>query len=105
MNKRCPDCNLQFERESGFFLGAIYINYGLTAMIVTVLFMALLITRALPQNQIKMLTLSIAILFPLLFFRHARSLWLGFDFMVDPRQSDEESGSEWQESANEKQAS
>lgn len=99
MNKRCANCNLQFERESGFFLGAIYINYGLTAAIVTVGYMVLLVTRALPHDQIKFVTLSVAVIFPLLFFRHARSLWLAFDFMVDPRDTDQETGSEWHETA------
>jgi hypothetical protein len=30
-------------------------------------------------------TLAFALLFPLWFFRYARSLWLGFDQFIDPR--------------------
>jgi len=101
MHKRCSGCGLQFERESGFFLGAIYFNYGLTALIVTVAFMVLTITQAIPRNQIMAGTLTFSILFPILFFRHARSLWLGFDFMIDPRATNEETGSEWHETMNE----
>src|SRR5579864_3688669 len=29
MHERCPVCNLRFEREPGYFLGAMYIGYGL----------------------------------------------------------------------------
>ena len=29
MHERCPACNLKFEREPGYFLGAMYIGYGL----------------------------------------------------------------------------
>lgn len=29
MHERCPACNLKFEREQGYFLGAMYISYGL----------------------------------------------------------------------------
>ena len=36
MHERCPHCGVKFEREPGFFLGSIYINYGLTALIVAV---------------------------------------------------------------------
>ena len=29
MYERCPACGLKFEREPGYFLGAMYIGYGL----------------------------------------------------------------------------
>jgi len=29
MNEHCPHCGLRFEREQGYFLGAMYISYGL----------------------------------------------------------------------------
>ena len=29
MYERCPACGLKFEREQGYFLGAMYIGYGL----------------------------------------------------------------------------
>jgi hypothetical protein len=31
------------------------------------------------------ITLAFALLFPIWFFRYARSLWLGFDQFMDPR--------------------
>lgn len=99
MNKRCGDCDLQFERESGFFLGAIYFNYGLTALIVTVLYMAMFLSMRVSPFYLRAIPLAIAVVFPLLFFRHARSLWLGFDFIIDPRNTNEQSGSEWHEEA------
>ena len=30
MNKFCPHCNFKFEKEPGYFFGAMYVNYGLT---------------------------------------------------------------------------
>ena len=99
MNKSCDGCDLQFERESGFFLGAIYFNYGLTALIVTVLYMGMFISMAVPPFYLKAIPLTVAILFPLLFFRHARSFWLAFDFYIDPRKTNDETGSEWHETA------
>jgi uncharacterized protein (DUF983 family) len=30
MNERCPVCDLQFEREPGYFMGAMYISYALS---------------------------------------------------------------------------
>src|SRR3954447_20105107 len=29
MYEHCPECGLKFEREGGYFLGAMYISYGL----------------------------------------------------------------------------
>ena len=29
MNETCPSCNYRFEREPGYFIGAMYLSYGL----------------------------------------------------------------------------
>lgn len=34
MHQRCPVCQLRFEREPGYFLGAMYISYGLALVII-----------------------------------------------------------------------
>ena len=31
MNDRCPECNYKFERETGFFFGAMFVSYALAA--------------------------------------------------------------------------
>lgn len=33
MNTHCPKCDLQFEREPGFFYGAMYVSYALSVAI------------------------------------------------------------------------
>src|SRR5688500_10126255 len=38
MNDQCAECGCDFRREPGFYLGSIYFNYGLTALVVTVTF-------------------------------------------------------------------
>ena len=42
MNQRCPNCNLNFEVEPGFFFGALYISYifsvGIFAVVTIILF-------------------------------------------------------------------
>ena len=86
MNDKCSNCDYPFQRESGFYLGAIYFNYGLTALILAISFPILTLSRTLSQNGALFLGLGFAIVFPLLFFRHARSLWLGMDEYIDPYQ-------------------
>ena len=34
MNNQCPDCGLHFNREPGYFLGAMYISYGLALALI-----------------------------------------------------------------------
>lgn len=86
MNSQCDHCGYPFERESGFYLGAIYFNYGVTALIVAIVYPLATFSHALTPNVALALGLAFAVLFPLLFFRHARSLWLGLDELFDPYQ-------------------
>ncbi|MBS0207309.1 MAG: DUF983 domain-containing protein [Planctomycetes bacterium] len=85
MHERCDHCDLKFQREPGFFLGSIYFNYGLTALLVTIAyFIGFLGFDVHPQRLLWSLT-AFCVLFPLWFFRYARSLWMGFDEFVDSR--------------------
>ena len=37
MNDVCAVCDLRFERAQGYWIGAIYVNYGVTTLIAVVL--------------------------------------------------------------------
>jgi uncharacterized protein (DUF983 family) len=37
MYERCPVCDLKFDREPGYFLGAMYVSYGLGIVMVAVI--------------------------------------------------------------------
>jgi hypothetical protein len=85
MHRSCSDCGATFEREAGFFLGSIYFNYGLTALIVAIFYPVALFSGWLSNEILLGASLAFCLLFPVWFFRYARSLWLGFDQFVDPR--------------------
>ena len=87
MNSECSQCGYSFDRESGFYLGAIYFNYGLTALIVSITYPVLVFTGSAKPQVALAICMSFAVLFPLFFFRYARSLWLGFDEFIDPHAS------------------
>ena len=89
MQEVCAACGLRLERESGFYLGAIYFNYGLTALIVAIAYPLLTFLGHGPRNRALGICLIFVLLVPLLYFRHARSLWLGLDEFVDPQRRDE----------------
>jgi uncharacterized protein (DUF983 family) len=82
MDDPCPACGLRYEREQGYFVGAIYVNYALTTAVTlgTVLGLDALVGLSLAAQ----LGIGIALgaLVPLVFFRYARSLWLAIDFLM-----------------------
>ena len=85
MRETCPNCGLSFQREQGFYLGAIYFNYGATALVVTIAYPLLVFTKTLTPNQALTVCMGFVGLFPIFFFRFARSLWIGFDELIDPQ--------------------
>lgn len=87
MHARCPGCHLKFEREQGYFVGAIYINYAATVAIAVPGYLVLDNFTGLSLSWQLGLWIPFAIFFPLLFFRHSRSLWLGLDYFFNPDES------------------
>ena len=84
MHPDCPQCHLKFEREQGFFVGAIYLNYGTTVAIALPGFFILDYFTAIPFITQLLLWSAFAIVFPLFFFRYSRSLWLSLVYIVAP---------------------
>jgi uncharacterized protein (DUF983 family) len=82
MRDACPACGLRYEREQGYFVGAIYVNYALTSLLG--LGGVLLLDSVVGLSLVQQLALAIPIMLvaPLLFFRPARSLWLGIGFLA-----------------------
>ncbi len=60
MQECCPNCGLKFEREQGYFLGAMYISYGLA--LITIVGLGLLLW-ALTSWSLQKITLWAILLF------------------------------------------
>ena len=82
MHERCRQCGLVYEAEQGFFLGAIYVNYAVTAVIG--LGAPLLADWLHPMSLTAQLAISVPLMLgiPVLFFHHSRSLWLGVNVLL-----------------------
>ncbi len=63
MNERCSTCGLKFEREAGYFLGAMYIGYGLGIAVIAAL--AALVWGVLRWPLMKSMTAGIVLFVPL----------------------------------------
>jgi uncharacterized protein (DUF983 family) len=82
MHERCGVCGLLYEREQGYFVGAIYVNYTLTVALGLggVLLLDGLVGLSL-RSQLA-IAVPLMLLAPLVFFRHARSMWLAIDVLA-----------------------
>jgi uncharacterized protein (DUF983 family) len=89
MHPRCSECGFKFERGPGYWLGSIYVNYGLAAILVTAGYFVLFFTEALPQETVLWVLTSFCVIFPLCFFRFARSIWIALDVYFDPVRAEE----------------
>ena len=82
MAEACAACGLRYEREAGYFIGAIYVNYAVTVAVAAGAVLGLDWTIGLTLTQQLVLGITLAALVPVVFFRYARSLWLSVDYLV-----------------------
>lgn len=90
MHDACPACGLSFRREPGFYLGSIYLNYGATVIVTGLLYATLVLGVGASAETALGICLAVAVLLPVLLFRHARSLLLALDSSVNKRQASAE---------------
>jgi uncharacterized protein (DUF983 family) len=82
MAERCAACGLRYEREAGYFVGAIYVNYAITVAVAAGSVLVLDWIVGLTLARQLAIGITLAALVPLAFFRYARSLWLSVDYLV-----------------------
>jgi len=87
MYERCPACGLQFEREAGYFLGAMYIGYGLGVGTLAVL--TALVWEVFKWPLLKSIAGGVVLFLPLapVLTWMARVLWIYMDQGIDPDRS------------------
>ncbi|HEX5965690.1 MAG TPA: DUF983 domain-containing protein [Pyrinomonadaceae bacterium] len=79
----CPVCMSLFKREDGFFVGAILANVVITELVILLFcFFCLLVIGARYESVLVVLFI-VALIFPVAFYHHSWSLWLGFDYLVE----------------------
>jgi uncharacterized protein (DUF983 family) len=84
LNAACPVCGLRYMREPGYFLGAMYISYGLG--VITILPVAIVLELiGWPLAAVLAVAFAQTLLSAPLFFRSSRTIWLHVDQLIDPR--------------------
>lgn len=81
MHRHCPVCKMAFEREAGYYTGAMFINWFLAIFIVGPVWLGMILTR-----QDFFLTMSVTAILLIvclpLFFQYSRTIWLYLDYYI-----------------------
>jgi uncharacterized protein (DUF983 family) len=75
-NQDCPACGLRIERDEGFFLGSMSLNYGVTLVCFLTPVMLLAYKGVIGLTTAVVIAGVGSIVFPALFYRSSRSWWL-----------------------------
>ena len=81
----CPVCGLKYEREQGYFLGAMYVSYILSVPPVLLLIVLIWKLSAWPFDWSIMAAFIAYLPFVPVVARFARVVWMYVDQSFDPR--------------------
>lgn len=81
----CPHCGVKYERETGYFLNAMFVAYTLGFLLLIPLAVLLYFLNASILLFTVIVSVFVIIVWPLL-FRYSRIIWMHADQVLDPRQ-------------------
>jgi uncharacterized protein (DUF983 family) len=83
MNEKCPVCDWHFEREEGYWTGAMAVNLIVSELLVAVVVIPLAAMQV-PLVPLFAIGLPATALLPVIFYRHSKSFWMGIDLILNP---------------------
>ncbi len=84
MYEQCPHCGLRFEREQGYFIGAMYIAYAIAVPLLVILTLLVwMVTKGTLGKTVITGGILLAPFTPLI-FRYSRVIWLHMDYRMEP---------------------
>ena len=86
MHERCPVCDLKFEREEGYFLGAMYISYGIGVVVICLFAAACWVLTKSSLQKAVLWGVLLFIPFAPVITLYSRVLWIYLDRSFDPGQ-------------------
>jgi uncharacterized protein (DUF983 family) len=84
MHKQCPVCHFTYEREEGYFTSAIAMDLVVSELIVTAIALPLAANPSIPIVVALVWCIPLAVLLPVIFYRHSRGLWISMDHFLHP---------------------
>jgi len=84
VHDNCPKCNQDFQIEAGFYLGAMFVNYGLTIALVVAVFVAFIIFNAYSLAPFLIATGIVLTITAPFMLRLSRSIWIAMSVKYKP---------------------
>lgn len=87
----CSGCGLRFEREPGYWVGAVIVNTAVIFATFLVVFggMVLITYPEVPWGLVLVVTAVANIVVPIAFYPISKSLWLGMELSWHPLEEEE----------------
>lgn len=88
MPERCPVCAQQYELQTGFYFGTGYVSYGLSVLLIGLVFILWAITAGLSYKDYSIfwclgVAASVTVLLQPVLQRLSRSIWIAFFVRYD----------------------
>ena len=84
VNDACPACGLPILREAGYFLGAMYVSYGLAVLTILPVSLVLALWLEWPLATVMIVVVVLTLVSVPLLLRYSRAIWLHLDHAIDP---------------------
>ena len=84
MNAACSVCGLVFDRESGYFAGAMVVSYALAVPILAAMVIALIMLGGVDVVVALIIGNTAYLVLVPFIFRYSRVVWLHLDWLIDP---------------------
>jgi uncharacterized protein (DUF983 family) len=92
MRRACEECHLQFEREPGYFTGAMYASYFLGIVTTLPVWLGMLVAGTGLGPILGVAVALVALLMPL-YFHYSRVMWMHVDAYFNPKTFASDTGS------------
>ena len=89
MHTSCSACGFHYEREPGYFLGAIYFGYGGLAVVSLIAGVVMQSVFDVPLAWIFGSLFVVAVLVATVGFRYSRAAWMALDMVCDPPKAED----------------
>ena len=86
LHSACPDCNLPIEKEDGWSLGAIPLNYAITCLFWVLPAGLALLLGWISLKSALIVAGSGCVFIPFLTYRFSKTLWTGIYYAVLPHE-------------------
>jgi Protein of unknown function (DUF983) len=84
MVERCPGCGLRFEREEGYWVGGMIVNFAVTEVAFVVVFASGLAVSwpDVPWVSLTVVAVAVNAVVPLIFYPFSKTLWMALDVLL-----------------------